>query len=239
MGSAVPSPEASYLKGGEPFTLQARDSEKAVICIHGFSASPYEVKPVAIALHDAGLHVMVPAIVGHAIDPEKQGMAILRETTWNDWLEPLKKLVIQTRKEYELLYAYGQSMGGALALALAEEKLVDKVAVTGAAIQLSFLARLFSPLLGKMDRLIKKRTPRNRHFQNISYTTMSTKAIRQLVLLGKHVRKHLHEIRCPILVIHSKNDKTVPAGIPGIIKNGVTDARLDIEWFNDSGHTYP
>ena len=43
----------------------------AVLCLHGFSNTPYEMRPVAEALAARGYHVRAPAMAGHATRPEE------------------------------------------------------------------------------------------------------------------------------------------------------------------------
>ncbi|MHA1684721.1 MAG: alpha/beta hydrolase [Promethearchaeota archaeon] len=229
----------TYVEDGEPFVLENPQSRTSVICLHGFSATPFEIKPVAIALHHAGYHVSGPALLGHALSPEEVGLKIMGKAKFQEWIEPIRAEVTKLRDKFENVFIYGQSMGGAIALALACEGIIDAVATTGPAIRLPIAAHFFSPILGMMNKNIKKGERKPGAPENITYTSRPSKAIRQLILLGKYVRSHLGRISCPVLVCHSKRDDTVPIRVPSIIEKNVSSKRVEVKWFNDSGHTYP
>ncbi|MHA1369271.1 MAG: alpha/beta hydrolase [Promethearchaeota archaeon] len=228
-----------FLKDGEPYCFSNQDSTIAVICLHGFCATPFEVKPVARALHDAGFHVVSPAITGHSIHPEDEGIKILASLTFNDWIYGVKKMVNDLKNEsFEKIFVYGQSMGGAIALALAEENLVDAVAVTGPAIKLGWLADIFVPFMKNSKKCIPRKQD-NTAPRNVAYSKRPAKSVYQLLYLGKYVIKNLEKIKCPVLICHSKKDKSVPASAVKILKNKIKNENVLVKWFNDSSHVYP
>lgn len=229
--------EGNYIEGGEPIIIENDGAKAAIVCLHGFCATPYEIKPVAKALGNAGFHVVGPAIPGHAIAPEEKGLEILSKLTYEGWIEAIEAIVEDLSARYDKIFLYGQSMGGALALAVATSKKVAGVAVTGAAIRLQMLAHVFGPILSIFNKNFK-RSALPGSPPNVTYDHRPSKAIYQLILLGKHVRRHLHEIECPILVVHSAIDDTVPIKVPDIIKKKATRADVKIKWFNESSHVY-
>src|SRR5512143_863129 len=53
---------------------------RAALLIHGFTGTPYEVRPLAEHLAGRGLEVATPVLPGHG-----QDAAALNRTTWRDW----------------------------------------------------------------------------------------------------------------------------------------------------------
>lgn len=227
----------AYIKDGEPFVLINKNAPAAIICLHGFCASPYEIKPVADELGKAGFHVVAPAIPGHAIAPKELGLSILSGLKYNDWIQGIKRLVDDLKTQFDKIFIYGQSMGGAIALALATMNIVDAVAVTGAAIRLQTVAHVFGPILSLFNTNFK-RTPQPGSPKNVTYSSRPSKAIYQLVLLGKKVMQDLRKITCPVFIGHSQIDDTVPPKVPTIIEKKAINANVQIQWFNKSSHVY-
>lgn len=88
----------------------------AVLCLHGFSNTPYEMRPVAEALAARGYHVRAPAMAGHATRPEE-----LAHTRWSDWLGTARRAFQALAARHDKVAIIGLSMGGMLALTLAHE----------------------------------------------------------------------------------------------------------------------
>lgn len=98
-----------------PFTLGAplADAPVAVLLLHGFTGSPWELRPVGEALAARGAHVVCPRLPGHGTTPEAMLWAGLGEwlgaaTTALDGLSDARRVVV-----------IGLSMGGLLAMVLA------------------------------------------------------------------------------------------------------------------------
>ncbi len=89
----------------------------AALCLHGLTGSPYEVRPVAEALADAGLRVRAPRLVGHGRTPKA-----LQHTRWDDWLAAARRHFNELAEEHERIYLVGLSMGALCAIALAHER---------------------------------------------------------------------------------------------------------------------
>jgi len=52
-----------------------------VLCLHGFTGTPYEIAPLARALGAAGFAVSAPMLAGHG-----ESALALAATRWPDWL---------------------------------------------------------------------------------------------------------------------------------------------------------
>jgi len=89
----------------------------AALCLHGLTGSPYEVRPVAEALVEAGLRVCAPRIVGHGRTPEA-----LQHTRWADWLSTARRHFDELAAEHPRVFVVGLSMGALCAIVLAHER---------------------------------------------------------------------------------------------------------------------
>src|SRR5204863_8879825 len=66
---------------GDKTALFLRGGPRGVLCLHGFTGTPFEVRPLAEALAVRGFTVAAPALAGHC-----GTIAELTATRWPDWL---------------------------------------------------------------------------------------------------------------------------------------------------------
>jgi carboxylesterase len=87
-----------------------------VLCLHGITGTPFEVKPFAEAFGRAGYSVEAPMLAGHG-----QTLAELARSTWAGWLTSAeeKLAALEARTRGRPVAVLGFSMGGLLALRLA------------------------------------------------------------------------------------------------------------------------
>lgn len=212
--------------------------DAAVVCVHGHGAMPYEVQPVAEALHAAGFRVEVPRVAGHGIAPARFGMRVFRGTTWSQWVESVRCPVRRLRLDHARVYLYGQSMGGAIALYLGSEQLADGIAVTGAALRLPWYLELLGPLFRVVDVVIREPAPKHPGPFNPRYEGLSSRSGYQLTRLAKAARKWLHRVHCPVLACHSHGDRAIPPKVPALIQARARGP-VTVAWFDRSGHLLP
>ena len=92
----------------KPYLLQA--GPVGVLLIHGFTASPTELRPVGTHLHEQGFTVSGARLAGHGTD-----LGDLRATRWGDWIESAQSALEQLTTLCERVYVVGLSMGGVIA----------------------------------------------------------------------------------------------------------------------------
>jgi len=192
------------------------EDKSVVICLHGWTATTYESKPIGDAIFQSGIDSAGPLLPGHGFKENQVAKKKLSEIKYTDWISAVRHEITQARKIYKKVFIYGQSMGGALALNAASEGYVDGCAVTAPAIKLSFFVNILSPLIGFMN-IFRKKEP-NQKFFNEEYPFESFKSANELRKLARRVQKKLSKIECPILVCHSKNDTGINPTVTDMIK---------------------
>ena len=97
------------------FTLGPPQGEAiaAVLLIHGFTGSPWEVRPLGEALAARGFHVQAIRLPGHGVDPEAMAWV-----TWRDWEHAAEEALKQLRG-FQHVFVAGLSMGALLGMLLA------------------------------------------------------------------------------------------------------------------------
>ncbi len=96
--------------------FRRQDSGRAVLLLHGFTATPDVMRPLANALFTAGYTVLAPLLSGHGGTAER-----LEESRWTDWYADAHKSFEELKKDHDHVFVAGLSMGGLLTLKLAED----------------------------------------------------------------------------------------------------------------------
>jgi pimeloyl-ACP methyl ester carboxylesterase len=104
----------AILPGAEPFTHDG-SGEIGVLLCHGFTGSPQSMAPWGAALADAGFTVMCPLLPGHGRTWQE-----MNRTTWPDWYREVDQAFGGLVERCRTVFVFGLSMGGTLALRLAE-----------------------------------------------------------------------------------------------------------------------
>ncbi len=205
-----------------------------VLCLHGYTATPREVQPVVKTVFKKGIDSASILFPAHGWKNPHKAKKSLGQMKYTELLQCVRSEIERARELYNNVFIYGQSMGGGVAVAIAEEGLVDACALTAPAIKLPFIGEFAAYLLGWLDLNVKKKddTP----FYHECYDFNNTRSVRELNKLAKIARANLHKIKCPVLECHSILDKDITPKVAKWIESSVS-GEVIIEWYNKSGHT--
>jgi carboxylesterase len=231
---------------GQPW--DAPGAGPAVLCLHGFSGTPFEVTFLARALNDRGYAVAVPRLPGHG-----DTVRALAASTWREWLGGAQAAMdaLLARRGCDRLAIVGSSMGGLLALRLARlfpAKVAAVVAMAvpwrlpaGQALLLRALARLPAPLRrGPLFALPKREgsdvTIEAMRRRNPCLPALPFAGVRQLVDLGREVRRSLPLHHTPCLLVHGLVDHTVSPRRTRELARRLDGGPVEQLWLPRSGH---
>lgn len=181
-------------------------AKTGVLVIHGFTGSTQSMRPIAYALHNEGFTISMPRLKGHGTTAED-----MSTTGHKDWIESVEEAYKQLKEKVENIFVLGLSMGGTLALYIAEKYDIKGIITVNAAIQMpdEFVQLAFNPLVPDyIDGIgsdIKKEGMRE-----WAYPQTPKKSIAEIASLCELVRNKLGEIKTPIIIFKSKNDHVVP-----------------------------
>lgn len=101
------------MQGAEPFA--ASGDGRGALVLHGFTGNPQSMRGLARALADAGFTVELPLLPGHGTD-----IADMIPTRWEDWSGAAEQAYRELAARCDSVAVAGLSMGGMLAVWLAE-----------------------------------------------------------------------------------------------------------------------
>lgn len=214
-------------------------SQLAVLCLHGLTGTPYEVRSLAEALATRGARVRGPWLAGHGGPLE----ALLR-TSYLDWIAGVRAEVALLREGHDRVVAVGLSLGGLLSLDLAVDGLVDAVVSVAAPIALPPPIPQLIPVLRRFVSYTPKRTgsdirdPQARAVHPSS-DAMPLPAVHELVRLQASLRPRLGELRVPALIAHGRHDRTARPSDAQRIFDALGSPQKELLWLARSGHVVP
>jgi carboxylesterase len=194
------------LPGAEPLAIDG--GPIGALVLHGFTGSPQGVRDWGQALADAGLTVTVPRLPGHGT--RVQDMA---RTRWTDWYAEAERAFDELRGVCAAVFVCGLSMGGTLALRLAEQRAreIQGVVVVNASLGTQRKDAVLLPLLrhvvpyfpGVAGDIAKPGVT------EIGYAKMPLQAAYSLSKLWAITRAELSAITAPVLAFRSETDHVV------------------------------
>jgi carboxylesterase len=221
---------------------------RAALCLHGFTGTPFEVRPLAEALAQQGFTTLAPVLAGHCGSVDE-----LAATAYPDWLASAERALeglLGETKGAPVAVA-GFSLGGLLALRLARlypEK-IAALAIMAAPLRLGPLqvmgARAVAMLPKVLRRGVLHALPKTGGFdvvdremaaRNPSLPAMPVAGVLSLLDLGHIVREDLASIRTPILVAHGARDRTVPFEDSLELAGTIGSQVIERLWLERSGH---
>ena len=221
------------MPGAEPFTHMG-GTTGALLC-HGFTGSPQSLRPWAEYLAAAGLSVSLPRLPGHGTTWQE-----MARTRWEDWFAEADRAFEELRGWSEEIFVMGLSMGGCLALRLAE---LHGPAVSGLVLvnpsvtadtklfALAPLLKLLVPSLKGIASDIKKEQA-----SELGYTRVPVKAAATLPGLWRTTRDHLDELTQPVLVYRSSTDHVVGPASLEVLRAALPESQMEVRELRNSYH---
>jgi carboxylesterase len=198
---------APILPGAEPYATTG-DARGALV-LHGFTGNPQSMRGLALALADAGLTVEMPLLPGHGTE-----VADMVPTRWNDWSDAAETAYTELAARCDAVAVVGLSMGGSLAIWLAEHHpeiaalaLVNPLVAAPDADTLGFIDALIeggdelAPGVGSdiaLEGAVES-----------AYAELPLRAARSLFAAAAEIEEGLEAVTCPVLLFSSTQDHVV------------------------------
>lgn len=209
---------STVIPGAEAFS--ADGGRTGVLLSHGFTGSPASMVPWARHLAARGHTVRVPLLPGHGTTWQE-----MNRTRWHDWYGALDAALTELRQSCDRVVVAGLSMGGCLALRLAEQRPddVDALVLVNPAVNVKRLDIKLVPILQwvvpSMPGIGNDISLPGQ--DEIGYDRTPLKALASQVTMWKDVRAGLGRVTQPLLLFRSTDDHVVDETSQAIIVGGV------------------
>lgn len=226
-----------------PYLLEPADgSPMGVLLIHGFLASPAEVRPLADKLFAAGHTVLGVRLKGHGTSPWD-----LRERSWEDWFASVERGLHVLRGICDNVCIIGFSTGGMLALLQAARAPDEVSAVASICAPLKFRAKnmRFVPLMHGANRIVRWVSkyeglmpfrPNESEHPHINYRNMPIRGLYELTRLVTRLKSELPKVRCPVSIVQSAADHVVDPVSATLAYDLLTTEHKQIHWVESERH---
>ncbi len=223
----------AYVSASEPFEYDG--GPVGVLLCHGFTGSPQTLRPWADHLAGHGFTVSLPRLPGHGT-----AWPDLARTGWRDWYAEVDRAFGGLASRCEQTFVFGLSMGGCLALRLAE---VHGSAVRGLVLVNPSLAPdtklfLLAPVLKHVPLSLPGiasdiKMPGGREF---GYDRVPVRAAATLPRLWGVTTRHLGDVTQPVLVYRSTVDHVVGPASMRVLLQGLATSQVTVRECPDSYH---
>lgn len=218
----------------------------SILCLHGFTGTPYDVSALAQALEANGHCVAAPMLPGHGGD-----VGDLAASTADQWLAAADTELTRLANASGTRVAIaGASMGALLALRLARRRpdAIAALILMAAPLRWRLIDRACVEVLSRVTALVGGRGGTIRKPRGVdiadpvaraaspSLDAYPVAALNQLIALTDAAATDVPSITAPALIVHGRLDRTVPLEVSEELASKLGSSVVERLWLNDSGH---
>ena len=233
---------------GDKAPLVVAGDQRGVLCLHGITGTPFEVRPLAEHFGRIGCSVEAPMLAGHG-----GTLADRAGTTWRDWLASAEAALarVEARAGRGPTAICGFSMGGLLALRLARlyPERISALVVISTPLRLRPLevfgiravSRLPVDFRAHPWAAVPKLNGSDVSDPGLRYVNPGLRAFPMAALEGlldlmDVVRADLPFVKTPTLVVHGRKDHTVPMEDSLELTGSIGSEVIERLWLDRSFH---
>jgi len=222
------------MPGAEPFHHDG--GSVGVLLCHGFTGTPQSLRPWAEHLAAAGLTVALPRLPGHGTT-----LAEANLTHWEDWYAELDRHLALLRERCDQVFVMGLSMGGTLAIRLAEQRgpeVSGLVLVNPSLGSERWDVRWVLPLSRRVVPSLKGIASdiRKPGVTELAYDRTPLRAMHSLSGLWPLVVADLPKLAAPVLLYRSRVDHVVEPMSGRLLRTGANATEVTEVILEDSYH---
>lgn len=220
------------IEGAEPVSRDGKGDlgRTGILLVHGFTGNPVSLRPLCDLLSGRGFAVEMPLLPGHGTVPRD-----LLPYRYADWRAEVMAALARLRARTERVVLLGLSMGGTLVLDVgSSENVAGVITINAQILDRGGVVVKLAPLIEKLVPIAPAsaagltKNDIKKGGDERAYDWVAAAAGNSLVRALPEVRARLSGLRCPLLIIYSRDDHSVaPANskaIPGLV--GSTNVTL-------------
>ncbi|NLB18113.1 MAG: alpha/beta fold hydrolase [Syntrophomonadaceae bacterium] len=218
----------------EPFALSG--GRVNCLLLHGFTASPSEMRFVGEFLNQRGYSVYAPLLPGHGTTPEH-----LSATGWTDWYLAVGEIAERLVEKGDPVVVIGLSMGALLALEVGARIRGISGIVT---INPPLILRDWKTYWSRVFKVFRHYVPKNIDMSyrkmeeqgRFAYDKIPLRALISMQSMGKDVMRRLEYISVPVLIVQSGRDETVDPRSCKILQRSLPAGKNELLQLPEAGH---
>ena len=233
--------------------------EHAVLLVHGLQGVPAEMQAFAKRLHKAGYSVRVPHFKGYGYTEGDNAHSV---TPWRDWRNQVLLELRDLKRQYKTVSIGGLCIGAVLALSVAQEAGEEICGLSLLATTLFYDGwsipwyRFMLPLgyytpfrylyayrerepFGLKNEQLRRWVAREMSHKTSSIagaSRLTLPAIHEAELLIKSVKRNLHQVTTPALIIHALEDDVSTPRSADFVVTHIGSAKVHKIMLHDSYH---
>ena len=214
-----------------------QESRDGVYIIHGFTNTTYEVKELAIHLSQQGFHARADNLPGHGTTVED-----CNRHKHTDWIEAVEQGVAEMISQCDNVNVIGISMGSVLALHISSIFNLNAAVFASPTLNYNnnFSVHVLAPLLHRLFPFRDKRKTFSRGIRSnlkfFGYDVWPNSAVNEMRKLTNRVKKILPQVKCPAMVMHSRNDLLSPQSNFSLVYDSIQSNQKEKLILEKAGH---
>jgi carboxylesterase len=205
------------ISSSEPWSAPGSGARKnrCIFLVHGFTGSPYSLRPLGELLAERGFAVEIPRLPGHGTTWRE-----LLPTRYDDWRAAVHATAKRLEERHEHVLLVGLSMGGTLALDVAsgtDARISGVVTINAQILDRDGIGVKLGPYIEKVLPIVPASLAgltmndiAKPGMVEEAYPLVPTAAGNSLLRALPRIRAQLANVPCPVLVMVSRNDHSVP-----------------------------
>ncbi|MFJ7827183.1 alpha/beta hydrolase [Psychrobacillus sp. NPDC096623] len=204
-----------------------------VLGIHGFTGGPYEIQPFMDYLQaHTDWQIVVPTLPGHGETLE------LKNVSAESWMMAAEQALRQLQKEVDRIIIVGFSMGGIIAMYLANRYPIHKLVLLSAAAKYIYPAQLLQDIKDMIKDTVTGKLEENTLYKRYSEKLKDTPfpATLEFMRLVRIVQPYYGQITVPVYIVQGKKDGIVPYATAQFIYDKIGSLKKEIVYSESGKH---